>query len=384
MCKAQEACVVLEAPYDMEQLDKIDKAYQKTIRDFIPMSRNGYKVTFYLGETSYAFIDCRSDWFEYVNGQWENIYELDNHGFTCSSIVFVNEGLPHVYGGYGIWRGQSLNMALTPNGEWSFVTNPTMPDFYHPSAGFHYYDSSVVLIGGHYVNTAKGMSIATTDCYIVSNSGDWAKTNCAIDSSLFHFGPGYTHLSNDDFRVGVLGSGLGRHFAVQDKKTLEIRVSLHQITVEGKGVYLLQHDSISVIDNNRAVSIALIDLFNNGQLMEFGAIEQPESRWSNWYVLLLLPVFWGLLLLIRKSSSRNISQPELYNQILEKTGSSFQTNDFNQLLKLNHLSYDRIRRKRSDIIQEINHYHNEAEGKDLISRKRDPSDKRHFIFTIEK
>lgn len=384
LCKAQEACVVVKAPYEMEQFDKIDEAYQQAIIDFIPFQKNGYKVTFYLGEISYAFIDCRSDWFRYINGQWENIYTLDNHGFTCSPTIFIDDGLPHIFGGYGIWRGQSLNMKLTPYGEWSIISSPTIPDFYNPSAGFNYGDSAVVLIGGFYVNTAKGVREVTSDCYIVSNSGYWTSTNCIIDSSSFHVDPGYTQLSDNDYRVGVFTGDIGYQFLVQDKQTSEIKASAQQVTTEGEGTFLLQNDSLYIIDNNkRVVSFAIVGLFNNGKSMKFIPHDQTKDWGLSWYLIFLMPALLGLPFIIRSFSENNI-KPELYSMIMNKTGSSFSTNELNQLLQIDHLSYDRIRKRRSDIIQELNEYHKKTKGKDLVIRKRDPDDQRHFIFVIEK
>jgi len=48
------------------------------------------------------------------------------------------------------------------------------------------------------------------------------------------------------------------------------------------------------------------------------------------------------------------------------------------------LNYDSRRVRRSRIIRDLNMEYQKLEGKDIITRQKDPKDKRYVIFRIEK
>jgi hypothetical protein len=76
--------------------------------------------------------------------------------------------------------------------------------------------------------------------------------------------------------------------------------------------------------------------------------------------------------------------PDFYNELLKLDGKGLTNEELNELFALNDLTYDMIRKRRSLILKEVNAYHQEQKGRQLVVRQPNPEDKRQFIYHIKK
>ena len=67
------------------------------------------------------------------------------------------------------------------------------------------------------------------------------------------------------------------------------------------------------------------------------------------------------------------------------SGENFKSDELDELFQINYdLNSDSLRVRRSRIIRDLNMEYQKLEGKDIITRQKDPNDKRYVIFRIEK
>ena len=107
----------------------------------------------------------------------------------------------------------------------------------------------------------------------------------------------------------------------------------------------------------------------------------------NWTFLWGLPVLIFILFVTknaRKKKKASPGDPDFYRELVLNDGKSFTTEGLNELFGLSDLNFDVVRKRRSRILQNINEHHKKSHGKELITRGKDPSDKRHTIYFIAK
>jgi len=75
----------------------------------------------------------------------------------------------------------------------------------------------------------------------------------------------------------------------------------------------------------------------------------------------------------------------LISRITEATGQAMNSDELDMLIGINDdPNPDSRRVKRSRIIQDLNTEYKQLEGKVLITRQKDPKDKRYMLYHIEK
>ena len=377
---AQNKCIVVNPPYDSALFKLIDSRANKIISDFNFNDGDNQQVSFYLGPSSYAFVDCRSDWYKYVNGRWKNTYLLNNHGFTCNSVLFIEDGWPHVYGGYGIWRGQSLNIQMDKNGEWYANRANNCPENYKPAIGFKQKDSTVILLGGNEINTLRNVNNLITSGYSVSPSGEWNEINYVIPGQTYDIGFGIVELSTTKYRVSITHIDDGYRIYVYDNRKEELTFNNMQWNTRTPPLYYLSGDSL-VINSGRLIHFNIPDLIDDGERIVISKSFNPLFFKSWFWVFFLLPITWVVFRKYR-AAKNPINYPQFYNEMLQRSGNSYTGEQMNELFGIDHLSYDQVRKKRASILQSINDFHSRYKGKQLIIRIRDERDKRNFIYRV--
>lgn len=109
--------------------------------------------------------------------------------------------------------------------------------------------------------------------------------------------------------------------------------------------------------------------------------EESTSQYLYW----LIPIpFFSLIYFYKNRRRDQIDSSKEYKDIIEKLkvkgkegGYLLTKSEFDLILNIENLDYDKQKRKRSEIIYNINKY-----SSNLISRVRDPNDKRSFLYKI--
>jgi len=87
----------------------------------------------------------------------------------------------------------------------------------------------------------------------------------------------------------------------------------------------------------------------------------------------------------RKINKWRKASSSILKKVMAYSGENFKSDELDELFKINYdLNYDSRRVRRSRIIRDLNMEYQKLEGKDIITRQKDPKDKRYVIFRIEK
>ena len=343
---------------------------------------SGQQLRFFFGDTSYAFVDCRSDWYTYTSDGWKNNYVRYTHGFTCFANLFLENGSPHIYGGYGIWRGQSLNIEFIAPGEWKLNSSRTMPDYFQAGTSFHYDDSTVVLFPGSYVNgkaEVKETYPSSEVGFLVHRNHEWEPVKILSAGSPVISSKVKGELFTDKYRINIGVGGHGRLVYIQDIETYEIWEFTFEFTPKATNYYL-EGDTLVLFGEDGSFPMYVPEMIEEGNKV---TVVKP----TNWTFLWSLPVLIVIPLVIKYSRKRKKAEPgdpDFYRELVLNDGKSFTTEELNELFGLSDLNFDVVRKRRSRILQAVNEHHKKAHGKELITRGKDPSDKRHTIYFVAK
>ena len=380
--------VILSAQSECVVLERLSGTYvglpnniAKQVKEFEEIMPAGYRTTFFNHERTNAFISCKSDWYHYNDTMgWVNDYKLDNHGFTCNPMLFFEDGQPHILGGYGIWRGQTLNIYFS-DAEWQSVKGKHVPENYNPSLGFYNGDSAYVLIGGRYENSFIGLDESTEDCFLVSKKGDWKKITLPEFPFVQDLDHDYYRLITDDYIVSYSRSNGIPHVFIQDLESYNITYSEFNFSPMGKDIVSLTGDTLSVITEGGIIyKFDIEKLLNQGSMVDM-TIHNPS--W-NYGLVLLLPIIAIIFLFLRRFNKKigKDNKPKYYDRLVFYELQNLSVEELDQLFELNSLGYDATRKRRSELIKTINMYHKNLTGKELILREKDPQDKRRVIYKI--
>lgn len=341
----------------------------------------GHVITFFKGININAFISCKSDWYSYNDTiGWVNDYKMDNHGFTCNPMLFIEEGQPHILGGYGIWRGQALNIYFS-DAEWQSIKGKNVPTNYNPNLGFYFNDSTYVLIGGRYENSFIGLDESTEDCFVVRKTGEWEKVTLQEFPHKPDVDHDYYRLITDDYIVSYTRSNGVPHVFIQELKSYRLTYTELDFSPLGRDIVALAGDSLSIITEG-----GVIHEFDIEQLINQGTVLDMTIHNTLWDQRIQMSIIITILLLLFRRFRNGIAidtKPKYYETLLiSESRKKLSVEELDQLFELDSLGYDATRKKRSELIKTINAYHKKMTGKELILREKDHHDKRRVIYKI--
>lgn len=106
-------------------------------------------------------------------------------------------------------------------------------------------------------------------------------------------------------------------------------------------------------------------------------------------ILLVLGFVLGLFLMTTKKLKRRNKETNIHSELIKKlvlmSEVLLSNQELDDVLEINDdINSDSKRVKRSRIIQEVNQEYQLMAGKELITRQRDPKDKRYMLYRIKK
>lgn len=386
---AQNASLYLYRMGDTSLSFVRDLTWAQQVRAFGEEMPHDLSVRFLFGDTTHALVHCLSDWYTIENGQWKNQYRLFSHGFTCGARLFFENGYPVLYGGYGIWRGQSLNIRFVESGEWEMTKSASMPEYLKAGPAFHYNDTSIVVMPGSVVNVNK-QDYFDDIGYIVHPNGVWEPVTFDVNgdplipkASNYH-----QELISDGYRIYSTKGGKGKLLYIQDKQSGNIYETTFEYSSPSESSFL-RGDTLTLIGDFNT-SFYIPDLIRKGGNISV----RPHTPTSVWVQLAgsigTLLVFLFPYFVMRSKGKTTVVQhtqldePEFYQTLLGLSGSELSTEKLGEVLELHSLSYDMVRKRRSLILKSINEYHETVATKPLVVRVPNPEDKRQYIYRIEK
>lgn len=383
---AQNASLYLSSMADTSLPFVRGLEWTQEVRAFGEEMPHELSVRFFFGDTTHALVHCLSDWYTLENGEWVNHYKLFSHGFTCGARLFFKGGYPVLYGGYGIWRGQSLNVHFVESGEWEMTKSPSMPEYLKAGPAFHYYDTSVVVIPGFVIDVDR-IGAKEDVGYVIQPNGTWLPVEVEVEgkSRLTIRGLYEQELITDKYRVYISKGGKGELVYIQEKESGNIYETTFEYSSPSESSYL-EGDTLYLL-GERHTAYYIPNLINRGGLLT--VVPVSANLFSGTLPILVSVVLLLVFILIRfnrKSPAVAAREelPDFYEALLELDRKGLTNEELNELLMLNDLTYDMMRKRRSLILKEVNAYHEGQKGSPLVVRQPNPEDKRQFIYHIEK
>lgn len=326
---------------------------------------------FEIGNDLYMTADGRFDVFQWKDSSWVNVYKGSYHGYNFNSQKFTYKNKLFSYRGYGFWRehGEIIEF-LFEKGEWQMTLGTNQLPF-----GFGYMRDTVFSVYG-------------SSCYTV----DLIRQSVSKSHCSFDLGEEVPKGQVYNFKNYLLiNSRLmdGSHNPIIDKRDGKVYLSRRQPFSE------LMNDQIK----NALIHIhgdAMDIFFPNGEKVQYTVddelryylLKSPETQKVNrWVYLMIIPVLLGLILLYRFKKSPQVNESE-QDQLLLKfsnyTNTTIDADTLDRILEIDNISvYETKRYKRALLVRKINTISKSKHGNAFIVRKRDPSDKRFFLYQIQ-
>ena len=350
-----------------------------------------------------AVMPCHFDVLKWENDKWANLYKGRGYGFNCRAEFFVKNGELYSLGRYGYWTGHSHLVKFNfSTGSWDIFDMNDLPDHY---TSFIYLirENEIFSLFGEYLNQSKNQRIPEPQGYWADmEQRQWqplelvreakhkkSKIEESLNTMLYQLKDYVMYgvqFNNQGGFLLIRKSDLSVHFLKASPGTLEAPVYLW---IEDNHIHVVDaklHDFTYDLDV-LADELELVGKISKGKIEG-----SPNYLW--WaFGLLVLPLAWWLRKkVIQPSDKRSLEQEssvvldetDAFIQILKTNISrSLKSNELDELLGLGDISsFDIKRQRRSKIVAEINKVHKSKFGYELILRKRDPFDKRYYIYVI--
>jgi hypothetical protein len=396
----------------------------------------GFKVV-KVGDTYYLYVGCTFDVYSISDGdQIENLYQLDNRGYTCGNYFFPQGDKFYSIFGYGLWNSHSDLLEFDSEiGSWEFLYTENQPLNYSSSLVFRNDFGLVALFGNSYNPRLKLNSLEEGGYFLNWNTKSWNKlaiiTEGAFENYEFHSKILHNGIESLDYFLFVNNDDLNlKGWFIIDKSTLEIRF------IQKGNIDFLHSPFLEVTDNTISFkrpngSFLKLDLKGQYQLSTtIGRIEilptKGEKKNTEGFMYLL--VILALLLVAgfainplnkfsktyqinkkRKNGNEDKVQKDNYfidlsnnlsinddesNNSLEEIQELFKilnslndevlsSDKLEEVLGIDQIkSFDNKRSKRAKLIREINQISVAKTGRPLLSRIRDTNDKRYIFYKI--
>lgn len=390
----------------LEQLDSIYKKTPNTYEFHYSKETNSLKV----------FVHCSLDFYTVANGKLIKEYLFQNRGYTCGSSLFLKEGNYYLLGGKGFWTNHiDLLRFDSPAGSWEFTQTKNQALDYFPIGVFQT-DNGITALFGDYINPR----IPRIEKELQGFFLDWEQkkwlpikfeTQGLNLSEIITANPSYfleaqdygllvsnTQLPNLGWNIWVLvEKASGKLFLYEGPKSNDAMNSPYREVLGNKIVYF-DYDEGSNTEG-KEVTIDLEKIWKNSK--EIGKInyqERPikQGSFSEKYLIHLLISGFILLLLglgvaryqhLRKKRKKEVLEEtegySLVDKLLAYDGQKLSTEEFDRILGIAEIAnFDSKRIKRARLIKGINLQYEEKKGVSLITRIKNPEDKRFIYYQI--
>ncbi|MCM0060538.1 MAG: hypothetical protein NBV57_06745 [Algoriphagus sp.] len=369
-----------------------------------------------------VFVQCSFDFYSIQKGQLIKEYKFANRGYTCGSYFFRKNKVYHILGGRGLWNYHADLMKFdTLNGSWEFIQAERQAlDYY--SLGAYQTSKGILAWMGDYNNPRIPRLEKEANGYFLDfEKKSWQPIK--IDIKEFDLAAiAHAHESHlyetQDYALSVTTSELpklgwyiwilieketGKLFFYEGNRNAKMFESPY-FEVIGNKLRYFQYATNSITEGEELeLDLDLI----RSQSREIGKIvllDFPEASNSNflspsllWFgipIVFLLALWLGIQ--IQKSRNTKAKSQldsveedveteneEILQHLLLQNGEKLSTEEFDVLLGIHEIAnFDSKRIKRSRLIKSINKQHEEKKGFPLITRIKNPEDKRFVFYRI--
>jgi hypothetical protein len=410
----------LEEKVSRRILNQLDSIYQN-----LP---SGYDFNYDpSSQTLTVFIHCSFDFYTIQDDQLVKEYNLANRGYTCGSYFFEKNNAYYILGGRGLWSSHADLMEFdTLNGSWEFKQIVNQPLDYYPLGAYQTSKGMITWLGEYINPRIPRLEKEANGFFLDMEKKSWQPFK--IDIKEFDFAE-IAHANEsqlyetEDYAFSVTSSQLpklgwyiwiiieketGKLFFYEGNKHTEMFDSPY-FEVIGNTFRYFEYNKNSVTEGKD--KIIDLDLLRS-QSREIGSLVllDPLQKTGNPSLLLLLPwigfplvfllALWlGMQIQKRKNTTNQASvdsdlktegeqeseeeNAEILRQLLLRNGEKLSTEEFDTLLGIHEITnFDSQRIKRSRLIKALNKRYEEKNGFPLITRIKNPEDKRFVFYKI--
>lgn len=316
-------------------------------------------------------VDGRFDVFEWRGSEWINIYEGTYHGYNFQSQKFTYNGRLFSYRGYGFWRRHGEIIEFLPEkGGWEII-----PGTENLPYGVGYKLDSVYYIHAEECFEVEPITqtVRTVPCRysirgeVPSNDVYDFKDYILVTSNL-NDGSQFPLIKKDGNQVY-----LSRRHPFDELRNPKTNEAL--ILIQGNEMTIMYSDS-STVKYSVEDELHYYNLEPN--------TTDANYKWT-WIVLCLVVLIMGFLTFRYSRTRRSKVKSELGILTLfnDHKGAVIDSDRLDQILSIDTITTNETRKhKRAALIREVNTLSKAQFGSDMITREKDPSDKRFYLYRI--
>ncbi len=401
-------------------VQKLDSIYEK-----LP---SGYEFTFDPSSQALkVFVHCSFDFYSVQNGQLVKEYQFANRGYTCGSYLFERNNSYHILAGRGLWNYHADLMQFDSlNGSWEFIQTKNQPMDYFPLGSYQTSKGIVTWLGEYNNPRISRLEEELNGFFFDFEKKSWQPIQ--IDIKEFNLGE-IAHANESqlyetrDYAFSVTTSQIpsigwyiwilveketGKLFFYEGNKNSEMFHTPYYEIIGNKFRYF--DYNINSATEGKEVEIDLD--FIRSQSREIGQVIQldaPDTTkttsistlllWGGIPCLILLSLWIGIQLQKRRNATlptgldaeiesevepeSEDESTEILEKLLPHNGEKLSTEAFDMLLGIHQITnFDSKRIKRSRLIKAINSQYLAKKGFPLITRIKNPEDKRFVFYKI--
>jgi len=407
----------LEGRVSKEILNQLDSIYQK-----FP---TGYDLNYDpSSQTLTVFIHCSFDFYSIQDGQLVKEYQFANRGYTCGSYFFEKNNAYYILGGRGLWNSHADLMEFdTLNGSWEFKQASYQPLDYYPLGAYQTSKGIMTWLGEYTNPRISRLEKEANGFFLDVEKKSWQPFKIEIEefdlAEIAHANESQLY-ETEDYAFSVTRSQLpklgwyiwiiieketGKLFIYEGNKHTEMYDSPFLEVIGNKFRYFEYTLNSTSEGKEKMIDLDLIRSQSReiGQLVLLDPKENKETTsffslalWIGFPAILLLG-FWMGKQFQKKEKGENLppldpekegedleeENAEILQQLRLRNGEKLSTAEFDTALGIQEISnFDSQRIKRSRLIKALNKNYEEKNGFPLITRIKNPEDKRFVFYKI--
>ena len=400
-----------------EILNQLDSIYQK-----FP---NGYDLNYNpSSQTLTVFIHCSFDFYSIQDGQLVKEYQFANRGYTCGSYFFEKNNAYYILGGRGLWNSHADLMEFdTLNGSWEFKQASYQPLDYYPLGAYQTSKGMMTWLGEYTNPRIPRLEKEANGFFLDMEKKSWQPFKINIEefdfAEIAHADQSQLY-ETEDYALSVTRSQLpnlgwyiwiiieketGKLFIYEGNKHTEMYDSPFLEVIGNKFRYFEYTLNSTSEGKEKMIDLDAIRSQSReiGQLVLLDPTENRETAslfplalWIGFPAVLLLG-FWLGRQLQNKKKEEDLTpldpekegedleeeSGEILQRLLAHDGEKLSTEEFDTALDIHQITnFDSKRIKRSRLIKALNKQYEEKKGFPLITRIKNPEDKRFVFYKI--
>ena len=377
-----------------------DMFYSLPVRE----ENDGPKITLLFSDTViYAIELCRLNVWKWQDTGWINLYKYSNKGL-CISDFYLQDGKILGFTSQGFWTTNSDVYTFDEQvGSWELHRVKNSVIEFVSAANFRLGNDTLISLVNATSDRGEITMLNTESSFGIDlKTNKWFEVKISYDLQVFNkFLPHFTV----DFEHTFHAYSRSFHLIVDKKKGEVFYEKLNSFNIPRPDFYFTNYSKVFIQQEDKEMEFidavpkeaVLVGTLTYKALSDIPKNTKSQSNVADssfdWITLILIlfvlviGIVFGLYFdfFKRKINKWRKASSSILKKVMAYSGENFKSDELDELFQINYdLNSDSLRVRRSRIIRDLNMEYQKLEGKDIITRQKDPNDKRYVIFRIEK